>query len=323
MENYLDNTYAALDHVILSYRGNDGSLAVPGRLAGMEIRTIGDGAFMESDQLRHVTIPQSVDRIGRSAFAACKRLKDVSFYASVQEIGELAFCSEQLSGLRVFDLELSEARYRSWLSSSVIVQGTLRVLPAFPDLPILKTACAAVNTVPASGIPSGIGQLFFQSDVKDETGMQSLFRQRNGFGPDFATRGQSEYDSFFRMLHADQPVLPDRESEKQNDLFLKKEQYPPLQKTAVFTFDDSLTKQRQGMRLITAYIRISCFFWQSATPVLYCGKQYYIYNRNYLLSASDPRYLRKETAVFTADDLVRNREEALNVYAKYKLLCIL
>ena len=74
MGEYLDNTYAAIDGVLLSYNGGDISLSLPHRLADMDIHTIGSGAVMESQKLQQVVVPDGVRRIGEKAFRNCSQL---------------------------------------------------------------------------------------------------------------------------------------------------------------------------------------------------------------------------------------------------------
>ena len=75
--------------------------------------------------------------------------------------------------------------------------------------------------------------------------------------------------------------------------------------------------------MINATLKIGYFFWQSAQSVIYDKKQYYIYRRYYLSSDPEIEYVRRDIAAYSEKGLVTNREEAQNVYAKYKLLSIL
>ena len=95
------------------------------------------------------------------------------------------------------------------------------------------------------------------------------------------------------------------------------------EKTIIFTFDDTKTKEDKEKVIINATLKIGYFFWQSAQPVIYDKKQYYIYRRYYLSSDPEMGYVRRDIAAYSEKGLVTNREEAQSVYAKYKLLSIL
>jgi hypothetical protein len=94
-------------------------------------------------------------------------------------------------------------------------------------------------------------------------------------------------------------------------------------KTIIFTFDDTKTREEKGKVFIHATLKIGYFFWQSAQPVIYEKKQYYIYRRYYLSDDPEIGYVRRDIAAYSQRGLVNNRVEAQNVYAKYKLLSIL
>ena len=82
-------------------------------------------------------------------------------------------------------------------------------------------------------------------------------------------------------------------------------------------------RKEKGKVFIHATLKIGYFFWQSAQPVIYEKKQYYIYRRYYLSDDPEIGYVRRDIAAYSQKGLVNNRVEAQNVYAKYKLLSIL
>ena len=55
------------------------------------VSTIGTGAFYECEELRSLTIPDSVTTIGDSAFCECKNLENVVLGNSIETIGKIAF----------------------------------------------------------------------------------------------------------------------------------------------------------------------------------------------------------------------------------------
>lgn len=55
------------------------------------IRVIADGAFVNCDELRHVTVPDGAERIGNSCFWGCERLESVSVPEKLEMIDSYAF----------------------------------------------------------------------------------------------------------------------------------------------------------------------------------------------------------------------------------------
>ncbi|MDR0568739.1 MAG: leucine-rich repeat domain-containing protein [Spirochaetaceae bacterium] len=76
---------------ITRYRGSASHLAIPDRINGMPVASIGDRSFSERNSLISVVIPDSVTYIGKMAFLWCSNLYSVTVPSSVIYIGDLAF----------------------------------------------------------------------------------------------------------------------------------------------------------------------------------------------------------------------------------------
>ena len=324
MGNYLDKTYAAIDGILLSYEGKDVHLKIPPRLDNMEIHTIGNGAVMESENLQQVIVPDGIKRIGENSFSGCDQLVDAYLPYSVTSFALNAFRDcPKLSNLFIYGIELNEQKYRDLRDSSRRVNDSVYLAQYFPDLGGVKDAVASTDARTANYIQSGITRLFVFQSLQENTGEASLRRGLGGIGFESKDRYVTETGEFLRLI-ADQNVYDaDALSEEKNDRFLKSEKFPTIEKTAVFTFDDSKTKRENGKYIIIADIKIGYHFWQSKVPVNLYGNNYYIYRRHYLTSRPELNYIREDVAVFTNKGIVSNRKEAQEVYAKYKLLSIL
>jgi hypothetical protein len=68
-----------------------GNLAVPAKLGGKPVKTIGEAAFSGSAKLESVVIPEGVVKLTGSAFLACESLSKVTIPESVEFIGPGTF----------------------------------------------------------------------------------------------------------------------------------------------------------------------------------------------------------------------------------------
>ena len=247
MGNYLDATYAAVDGVLLSYQGQDVSLKIPGRLANMEIHTIGDGAVMESANLQQVVVPNGVKRIGASSFAGCQQLMNAYVPYSVSSFANDSFdrCSK-LTNLYIYGMQINEQRYGDLLSSSRRVNGSMLLAHSFPCFKRLKDAASSTGVKPANLIQGGIKRLFTSQSLNEEKGAAALQRNLDGFGFDSEEQYMTETNEFLRLIADSGAPEVDVLSEEKNDAFLKSEKELPIEKTAVFTFDDTKTKLENG-----------------------------------------------------------------------------
>ena len=70
-----------------------GAIAIPSKLGGYNVTSIGDYAFYHCTNLTNVTIPNSVTSIGGWAFLGCSGLTSMTIPNSVTRIGDNAFVS--------------------------------------------------------------------------------------------------------------------------------------------------------------------------------------------------------------------------------------
>ncbi len=78
-------------YTVVEYKGGGGDEAVPDMYRGSPVTAIGDGAFVNSDRLTSLTIPEGVTSIGDSVFYSCDNLTSVVIPSTVREIGQGAF----------------------------------------------------------------------------------------------------------------------------------------------------------------------------------------------------------------------------------------
>ena len=83
---------------ITQYTGNDAEVTVPGSIKGMPVVAIDSSAFHHCDNMRSVTIPDSVVRIGGLAFSKCYALEHVTLGRGIREIdfSPFSFCEKMI-----------------------------------------------------------------------------------------------------------------------------------------------------------------------------------------------------------------------------------
>ena len=83
---------------ITQYTGNDEEVTVPESIKGMPVIAIGSSAFHHCDNIKSVTIPDSVVRIGGLAFSKCYALEHVTLGRGIREIdfSPFSFCEKMI-----------------------------------------------------------------------------------------------------------------------------------------------------------------------------------------------------------------------------------
>ena len=324
MGEYFDSAYVAADGVILFYEDDDVSLQIPGKMGDMDIHTIGDGAFMESETIQYVNLPYGLKSIGQNAFKGSRRLQCLNIPSTVEQFGNNAFavCND-LEHLRIYSYEMDEQKYLEMKASCRCANSTVYIANGMIYDKRLRDAVSAASVGSANVVPDGIARLFM-ADNPNKYHKDTLNNMKQScFGFDKRSPYISEYDSIKDLLSNPDFAETDALSEEKNDQFLKNENIPEIKKTAILTFDDTKTNHENGRYYLLLDIVIGYHFWQSLVPVSYDGKLYYIYRRHFLSSKTNLNYIRNDVKVVsdTGENVIL--EEARRVYAKYKLLSIL
>lgn len=326
MKQYMDDSFVVVSNMLINYSGQHPVLNVPGRLADIEITSIGHGSFMESKNLRRVVLPPTIKEIGERAFAHCRLLTDVFVPGGLSAVSRFMFFNcEALSNITIYGLELTASEYRALKNSGLRGSEGLYVSHEMPKNKLVQKIVAAVNGArPAYQVPSELPSLFQTPGIEDQPDAFSIFRQMPVLGFTEPSVPVSEHSAFCELLKKHKSEGYEGNTEEKTDWFTKRGNKVPVpRKTIIFTFDDTKTIEEQGKFFINATLKIGYFFWQSALPVIHNKKQYYIYRRNYLDDDTEMKYIHRDIAVFTDHGLVSDVKEAQAVYAKYKLLSVL
>jgi len=88
---YMTNADDTNTITITNYTGPGGVVTIPTNINGLNIASIGAGAFHGCSNVTSVTIPDSVTCIEEEAFGACSSLTNIMIGRSVTNIGQWAF----------------------------------------------------------------------------------------------------------------------------------------------------------------------------------------------------------------------------------------
>lgn len=326
MKHYLDKKYMIVDHTLLNYMDDNVSVKIPEQKGNINIRTIGEGAFMDLQKLQYVMLPPKINTIGNSAFYNNQSLISVVMPGSIQKVGSSAFTGcNQLSDIVLYDYQIEQTSYEILKANSLRTEEGIYVARKMPEFELVQqilNADAAVSS--AYSVPDGIQRLFYTSQIKEDKGFQLIYRNLNTI--DFVHKHSmpmSEDDGVREYLTNAFPNPDAENADEENDRLLRINKPRNPLKTVIFTFDDSKTVDIKGKKSLSVTLRLGYFFWQSVCKVFCDGKLYYVYRRYYLNPHKDMPYTRRDVAIYTDEGIVMDKKEAQKVYAKYKFLCIL
>lgn len=327
MENYIDPSFIVTAGTIISYSGKNPVQEIPGKPGNIRISAIGDAAFMESQALQCVIIPEGVKRIGHTAFHLCTELQSVLFRGDIPQVDDnSAFsCCNKLSDITINKMRLSQKEYIRIKNASAKTDSGLYISGEIPENNRLRELINSVYSVNCSElyVPADSRALYVQPEYDIKAGVFRLDKKIRAVGLSDSSGFVREEKAVSEFIKNRKEETSDKKTEQNNDIAFRTNKTILPRKKVIFTFDDTKTTNENGEVFIKAIISFGYIFTMSAQGVLYNGKQYYIYRRHYLNDSRDMKYIRRDIAVFSENRLVTDRKEATEVYAKYKLLSIL
>ncbi len=125
--NILDDGTAMLTQ----YSGDAESVIIPSEVDGMTVTVIGKDAFVNHEELKSISIPDTVVEISEQAFFNCWNLENVVMSKNVEKIGKYAF-----SGLYEVDLpnslrELGYGAFSDCKFTSIVIPAELAIIPEY------------------------------------------------------------------------------------------------------------------------------------------------------------------------------------------------
>lgn len=104
---------------ITGFEGEPVYIEIPEIIEGCRVTEIRDNSFYECGTLKHIDLPDSLEKIGHHAFYACFSLESITLPDSVTEVGMGCFCGcEKLSAVALSDslIRLPDSCFRSCTS---------------------------------------------------------------------------------------------------------------------------------------------------------------------------------------------------------------
>lgn len=113
--------YTIIDNeaTITGFEGEPTYIEIPETIEGCRVTEIRDNSFYECGSLKHITLPDTLEKIGHHAFYACFCLESVTIPDSVTELGMGCFCGcENLTSVTLSDklTRLPDSCFRSCTS---------------------------------------------------------------------------------------------------------------------------------------------------------------------------------------------------------------
>ena len=128
---------------------------------GNSVKTIGSAAFRGCPSLTSITIPNSVTSIGELAFAWCSGLTSVTFGSGVTSIGDYAFCEcSALTSITIPNsvIEIGGAMFYGCDSlKSVVLSENMTSLPESDMLEGFFEDCASLTSITIPNSVTSIG----------------------------------------------------------------------------------------------------------------------------------------------------------------------
>ena len=323
MNTYVDKDYLIAKDTIVTYTGTSNNIDVPGNFDKIHLLRIGNSAFAELNRVEQLKLPYGVERIEDMAFQGNSNMRCIKIPGTVQHFGTgVFFGCHQLNDIIIYDIQIDKNTYQKLKGDSIRTVDDVYVSEHIPRF-ISDTGFRGIDNTPAAVVPKNIPVLFRFDKESCGRNSNELFRDIDNFRFSKSENLTNENSAFIYQMKTDRFGSVSYVAEMMNDFAVKSEKPLPKEKTYVFTFDDTQTKEKNGNVYITATIKFGFFFWQSGQKVICNKTDYYVYRRLYLSSKEEIEFVKEDVAIYKDTELVLNRKEAQQVYGKYKLLSIL
>lgn len=307
-------------------------LNIPASVEGILVENIGNKTICNMHFAEEMEFPSTVKRVGKENFSGCNKLKRICFN-SVPEFQPDSFslwnCKE-FSEVVFRNVSLSAQAYEELKKNCLHTADGLYVPLSFPETIFPETLKVLGGTSYGYAfvdyIPRTVRRLFLLDNETQQDRWKNDFFARKLSCIDFVKKRRycTEEEAFFDCVLHSQSEERFQETEWRDDMAFRdtsiRRTRSPLY---IITFNDKATKTENGRCLVTFSFLVRTVFWQSSAKVFVDGKIYYVYRRHYARPDGCGKFERRDMAVYGENGLVTDRNEAIKVYEKYRLLSLL
>ena len=299
-------------------------------------------AFMQCRSLETIDLPASMEKIQENAFDDCPKLVEMSMGSLVFPLNKnlQTLFSNTPPECRKFTFHavVPESMYHNLLESTPPSTSGFRIVTAqnWPELAseLTRITCSAATAcwnIPEYAdilyciehsqlAPNGLNAFIFTADAFE--GGRTTWKYLL-FGMD--EDPSSELTGFRAFLRNHGSIHEESNIEEVLDWHIRADKPIPIdgQMTTLLGFYLNESEEKDGSVHVKIHARKGYVFCPSAQRVRYSGKDYYVYRRHYLTSNQKMPIARRDMAIFDDNDMIRDRELAEDIYAKYKFLAVL
>lgn len=318
MKTYIDSEYIILNDVLLMASGTNEWIEIPG-----SVRAIGKGAGMNLDCMKHVKIPEGVERIGREAFAYNRELEGVELPGSFMQCEDEVFAGcdklKTVTGTRI----LSEKSYQYLKNVSVgegdvltVVSGITRMEEFAPVWHTLEELAK-----PVYEIPRKIKHIYLAKHPDMAIDDYKLWNLQKGQYIDTMQENSEEAFSGEKEVRAIRVMFA--RADAWNDSFTRLECEPEYQKSILLTYNKNEVVACPDGYQVHFQLWIGYPFIINYDYVRLNNRDYYVKNYNFLGTKKGSEVIRKCVGVVNEFGTVINGEESDLVMQKYQFLMMM
>ena len=329
MDQFISDNYTILNGTLLACYEQGEHMVIPSEVSGHAIRRIGSG-FSVGKTIKTLTIEEGIREIGSNAFPNSEKLRSVRFPASLE------LCEGELFNSYLWNEDIciyllrrfTKSEYEYLLQNTVtLVNGSHLLGPGHEDMKQFKDIYSGFSAVHPPALIDVRMHGLYQNRSKSKLPDQYPFEKRRD-----VVRVSSVYNAeTFRkdliafMFREKQEIMNDSESETLHDSQLQSSVPKPKANIILSYFYDREVMQRGEDVLVNVHMHFGSVFFPAVINVTYSGKPYFMYRESYLTSDVKHPFFRKDylDAVYDGKGQPVDKYLAKQIVDKYMLVSML
>ena len=329
MDQFISDNYTILNETLLACSEQGEHMVIPAEVSGHRIKRIGSG-LCTGRTTKTLTIEEGICEIGSNAFPNSERLRSVRFPASLER------CEGQLFNSYCWDEDIciylkrrfTKDEYEYLLQNSVTLVNGSHLLGAehghmkqFKDI---YSGFAAVS--PPAVIDVRMHGLY-QNRSKSKLPDQYPFENQRAVAKVTALYNAELFrrDLIGFMFREKQEILNDSESERLHDSQLQNG-FPRNKSNIILAHFYDRDVEIQGDEvLVNVHLHFGSVFFSAIISVTYSGKPYFIYRESYLTADPKRPFFHKDylDTVYDGKGQPVDKYMAKQITGKYMLASML